>query len=161
MSQGVEPKLQRKGKNVELRVAGPNDRQGLLQLLPAQFEEHHIPLLDEKLAQGVDGVLDEPTRGLFLLAFMNGETVGVAYLAFTWTLEHGGMSAWLEELYVRPEQRQQGVGRAMLDAVCRMAKEHGCAAVDLEVEASQSRAEHLYQRAGFRSHRRRRWVKVL
>jgi len=146
---------------VDIAVAGLKDREGLLQLLLAQFDEHNIAMAAAKLEQAIEGPLKDPSRGLFLLALMDDEAVGVAYLTFTWTLEHGGKSAWLEELYVRPEQRQQGVGQAMLDAVCRMAKEHGCAAVDLEVEASQSRAEHLYQRAGFRPHQRRRWVKVL
>ncbi|HEY5597106.1 MAG TPA: GNAT family N-acetyltransferase, partial [Candidatus Bipolaricaulota bacterium] len=125
---------------MDIAVAGLKDREGLLQLLLAQFDEHDIAIAPVKLEQAIDGPLKDPSRGLFLLALVNGEAVGVAYLAFTWALEHGGKSAWLEELYVRPEQRQQGVGQAMLDAVCRMAKEHGCAAVDLEVEQAQSRA---------------------
>lgn len=142
-------------------VAGLKDLERLFELLFAQFEEHRIPIAPPKLRRAIEGPLRGAARGLFLLAHVDNEAVGVAYLTFTWTLEHGGKSAWLEELYVRPKQRQQGVGQAMLDAVCRIAKEQGCAAVDLEVEASQARAEHLYQRAGFRSHQRRRWVKVL
>src|SRR5579872_5729184 len=42
--------------------------------------------------------------------------VGLAYLAYTWTLEHGGQSAWLDELYVVPGERSRGVGTALLRA---------------------------------------------
>lgn len=47
--------------------------------------------------------------------------VGVAYLSFTWTLEHGGKSCWLEELYVMPAYRKRGIGRQLLDAGCQRA----------------------------------------
>lgn len=133
----------------------------VFELLFAQFEEHQIPIAPAKLKRAIAGPFEDAARGLFLLAYVSGEAVGVAYLTFTWTLEHGGKSAWLEELYVKPKHRQHGVGRTMVEAVCRIAKEQGCASVDLEVEASQARAEHLYQRAGFRPHQRRRWVKIL
>lgn len=146
---------------MDIVVAGFKEKGSVFELLLAQFEEHRIPIAPAELRKAIAGPLRDAGRGLFLLALVNDEAVGVAYLTFTWTLEHGGRSAWLEELYVKPEHRQGGVGQALLNAVCRMAKEQGCAAVDLEVEASQARAEHLYQRAGFRPHQRRRWVKVL
>jgi len=85
----------------------------------------------------------------------------VAYLNFQWSLEHGGLSAWLEELFVVPEHRGSGLGRQLLQAACAHAGERGCAAVDLEVEEAHPRAARLYQRAGFAPHRRARWVKRL
>jgi len=36
---------------------------------------------------------------------------------------------WLEDLYVEPEQRGRGAGRALLSAVARLALERGCAQV--------------------------------
>jgi GNAT superfamily N-acetyltransferase len=96
-----------------------------------------------------------------LVAVVDGKAVGVAYLAFTWTLEHGGKTAWLEEMYVLPAHRGQGIGRALLTAVCTHASEQGCAAVDLEVDAAHQRAVHLYAREGFRPLDRTRWVRQL
>src|SRR5262245_31261406 len=74
-------------------VATAGDREALLALLRAQLDEHAIFLEGDELAQAVDGVLADGSRGLFLLARREGRAVGVAYLGFTWTIEHGGRSA--------------------------------------------------------------------
>lgn len=57
--------------------------------------------------------------------------------------------------------RGSGVGARLLDTVLREARQRGCRAVDLEVEASHARAANLYGRAGFTPHARARWVKKL
>jgi GNAT superfamily N-acetyltransferase len=141
--------------------AGQSDREAILKLLARQFVELEIPLPAEKLAAGVDGVLADGRRGSFLLARRGDEPVAVAYLNFQWSLEHGGLSAWLEELFVLPEHRGSGLGRELLLAACAQAADRGCAAVDLEVEEMHPRAARLYEREGFLAHRRARWVKRL
>lgn len=141
--------------------ADHGDREALIALLQAQFTEHEVDLLPEQLARGVDGVLRDASRGLFLVARAEGRVVGVAYLSFMWSLEHGGASAWLDELYVLPSHRSRGIGRALLLGACDAAIHRGCAAVDLEIEATHARAANLYLRLGFRPHHRTRWVKNL
>ena len=106
-------------------------------------------------------MLADRDRGFILVALNDKRPVGVAYVSFTWTLEHGGKSAWLEELYVVPDQRDRGIGRAMLQGVLQRARENGCAAVDLEVDTQHARAERLYAREGFKPHTRNRWVRAL
>jgi GNAT superfamily N-acetyltransferase len=91
----------------------------------------------------------------------SGQIVGLAAISLAWTLEHGGKSAWLDELYVLPECRGRGVGRALLGQAVAAARELGCAAMDLEVDRDHSRAERLYRRAGFQPLPRSRWVKSL
>jgi GNAT superfamily N-acetyltransferase len=147
--------------DVTIALAHHQDRDVLVALLAAQLHEHHIALSSERLAAAVDGPLRDAARGFFLIARVQGTAVGVAYLSFTWTLEHGGKSCWLEELYVMPAYRERGIGRQLLGAVCQRATELGCAAVDLEVEEEHARAQRLYEREGFRPHRRHRWVRIL
>ena len=144
-----------------IALAGPADRDDLLELLARQFAELEIPLPAEKLASGVDGALADRRRGSFLIARAERRSIAVAYLNFQWSLEHGGLSAWLEELFVVPEGRGTGLGARLLTAACAHAAERGCAAVDLEVEEAHPRAARLYEREGFLRHRRARWVKRL
>jgi GNAT superfamily N-acetyltransferase len=146
---------------LQVVLAGAGDRDALLALLERQFEEIEIPLGPGTLAAGIDGALADRRRGSFLIGRRSGATVAVAYLNFQWSLEHGGLSAWLEELFVLPEHRGTGVGGQMLAAACAHAAERGCAAVDLEVEEAHPRAARLYERAGFAPHKRARWVKRL
>jgi GNAT superfamily N-acetyltransferase len=143
---------------VIVRRARPSERDAVEQLLGAQLAEHEVALGREALRSAVQGALDDPRRGFFLLALLDGRDVGVAYVSLMWSLEHGGLSCWLEELYVRPAHREGGIGTRMLAVVLEEARAAGCAAVDLEVQADHARAARLYERAGFTPHARRRWV---
>lgn len=128
-------------------------------LIECQFAEHRIPIDRRAIDAAIGKVLGSSRVGFILVARRRDLAAGVAYVAFTWSLEHGGRSAWLEELYVIPEMRGQGVGGALLEAALARAREEGCAAVDLEVDRDHACAEHLYRRAGFAPLPRTRWVK--
>lgn len=123
-----------------------------LPLLLAQFAEHAIALPPTEAESALQGLVTEPHRGTMLLAREGvGLTtvVGLAVVAYTWTVEHGGRVAWLDELYVVPRCRSRGVGAALLRAVQDLARTDGCRALELEVEADHLRAAGLYVRAGF------------
>lgn len=148
---------------IDIRPATPADRGEVVALLVAQMREHDIPLDEAGVGGAVDGALARPDRAAILVARIaeSADAVGVAYLAYTWTLEHGGLSCWLEELYVIPPHRDRGIGRELLRAAIDHARSAGCAAMDLEVEESHDRAENLYRREGFAAHTRRRFAKKL
>jgi len=146
---------------LEIRAAVHADREVATALLAQQLGEHAIVMPATDLAAAVEGILVRPERGRILLAFAGGQPIGVAVLSFVWTLEHGGRSAWLDELYVVETRRSQGVGLELLRAAEAEAARAGARAVDLEVETGHARAANLYARNGFRAHERRRWVKRL
>jgi len=146
---------------IDIRSASAENVESVAGLLMKQLDEHRIDAALDAVRLAVDGMLADPSRGFILVALSGKRTVGVAYVSFTWTLEHGGKSAWLEELYVVPDQRDRGIGRAMLQGVLQRARENGCAAVDLEVDTQHARAERLYAREGFKPHTRNRWVRAL
>jgi len=146
---------------VLVRPARRADAERLVGLLLAQFREHRITTPARRIARAVDGVLRDPGRGRFLVATLVGRPIGLAALSFVWSLEHGGRSAWLEELYVEPPHRGRGIGRRLLRAARRLAARSGAAAVDLEVDAEHTRAARLYAREGFRPLPRARWVRRL
>jgi GNAT superfamily N-acetyltransferase len=143
---------------MEIAPAKLTDREDVLALLRAQMAEHAIDLPTADLAAAIDGVLAEAARGVLFLARAEGAAVGVAYLSFTWAIEHGGRVGWLEELYVVPAERGHGIGTALLGAVSARARAAGCRALDLEVDAGHARAAVLYTRHGFRGLPRARFT---
>lgn len=145
---------------MEIRAADIGDLDAVVELLGAQFEEHRVALSLRQLSDAVRGLISDERRGTILLA-QDPHPNGVAALAYTWTLEHGGLVAWLDELFVVPTHRGRGVGQALLRRALDVAKEAGCRAVDLEVDSNHARAEHLYRRDGFTPLARRRWVRRL
>ena len=146
-----------------LRIERANleDQDTVVDLLFRQFQEHAIETSQERLAWAVGQVLCNENHGFFLLAKVGDLALGVANIAFAWTLEHGGKSAWLDELYMLPEYRGRGIGTALLEEAIAQAHDAGCAAVDLEVDENHHKAENLYQREGFEPLFRSRWVKKI
>ena len=102
---------------MQIERAVPADVDSIHHLLAEQFDEHDIDTSPEVLRHAIAEILRNEGLGLFLVARDGGEVVGLAALAFAWTLEHGGKSVWLDELYVVPERRGQGIGRALLARV--------------------------------------------
>jgi ribosomal-protein-alanine N-acetyltransferase len=78
------------------------------------------------------------------LAWLADETAGLA-LALDL-----GEDCEILALGVRPQQRREGIGRALLQSLCREARQRGRRAVLLEVAADNVGARALYDSAGFR-----------
>lgn len=148
--------------NVLIERASLSDQGSLFELVQKQFVEHEIEYSHEVLLAAIEGILKDKSLGLFLTAReAQGLLVGFAAISFAWTLEHGGKSAWLDELYVLPEYREKGLGSLLMDRVFSEAKKEGCLVIDLEVEEDHRRAERLYRRQGFEKLERSRWVRYL
>ncbi|WP_172117902.1 GNAT family N-acetyltransferase [Halomonas hibernica] len=62
-----------------------------------------------------------------------------------------GMNArWtLNDLYVLPEYRRQGVGRALMSAAADLAQDHGVARLVLMTQVENKHAQHLYETLGW------------
>jgi ribosomal protein S18 acetylase RimI-like enzyme len=74
---------------------------------------------------------------------------GFAELRFRPSLYTGALDAYLEELYVVPERRGHGLGRALLEAAMEHARERGAARIDLNTSETDVAARALYKSAGF------------
>jgi len=127
-------------------------------LLEAQLREHSIASSPDALAAVLSTLSAQPERGFLLTACYNDAPVGVAYAACILSLEYGGSSGWLEEFYVLPEWRGQGVGSSLLAAVIAAATERGWPALDIEVDSAHQRVLSLYARSGFQPVSRTRFA---
>ena len=133
----------------------------IVRLLAIQLSEHQIDLDSGRLEAAVRGVLEDPARGFLMVLQVDARTIGAAYVSFIWALEHGGHSAWLEEIFIDPACRECGLGTRFLQAVMAECEARGCAALDLEIDAAHERVRSLYRRHGFEELPRRRLVRRL
>ena len=85
----------------------------------------------------------------FLEGFLlrNGEEIlGYAMVAKSFSTEFGKPCIWIEDLYLKPEYRGQGVGSGFLQ---HMAAWHPGAILRLEVEEENKQAIAAYRKSGF------------
>ena len=98
--------------------------------------------LVEKLRRSVEAGDTE-----VLAARTEDRTVGVAVLAYRLNISAGGSFASVEDLYVRPEARRQGVGTALLTAADERCAARGVSYVEIQVEDEP--AEAFYKALGY------------
>jgi GNAT superfamily N-acetyltransferase len=82
-----------------------------------------------------------------LAARAEDQLLGVALLAYRLNVSAGGLFASVEDLYVRPEARRRGVGRALLQAADERFEERGISYVEAQVEEKE--AELFYAALGY------------
>ncbi len=75
----------------------------------------------------------EPRYAETLLAEVHGDVVGMALFFHSYSTFHANPGVWLEDLFVVPEHRGHGIGRALLAQLSALAVERGCARVEWSV----------------------------
>jgi GNAT superfamily N-acetyltransferase len=96
---------------------------------------NHFRLDPDEVADG---------RGAFLVAARAGQPVGCGAVR---RIE--AQTGEIKRMYVRPEERGRGVGRALLAALEAEARALGLSRLVLETGLRQAEAITLYRRAGF------------
>lgn len=145
---------------MSLRRATPADLEALLPLV-AEFHAHEgLDTTPEGRRAAMGRLLREPQRGRVVLLERPGLAgYGVAVLGYS--IEFGGIDAFVDELYVRPGHRGKGLGTQLLERLEAEAREAGAAAVHLEVADANAKAQRLYGRRGYRLHDRRLMTRAL
>jgi GNAT superfamily N-acetyltransferase len=83
-----------------------------------------------------------------LIAERGGKPLGFALFFPSYSTWRGRPGLYLEDLFVRPAARGQGVGRALLARVARLALERGCARLEWAVLDWNRPAIDFYRRLG-------------
>ena len=81
-----------------------------------------------------------------LAAFSGNRIVGVILLAFRPSVSAGSLFASVEDLYVKPEARRRGVGRALLEAVEERCRARGISYVEVQTDEE---ATSFYEASGY------------
>ena len=74
---------------------------------------------------------------------------GLALMRFRPSIWIEKLECYLGELYVVPEKRGQGIGRALMDAVFEVARQKGAGHIELNTSEDDVAARALYDKLGF------------
>ncbi len=144
-----------------IRVAGPADLDAVLPLSRRFYDHFGYLWSGEAKRAALARFLGDPSLGLLFLASAEGALVGYALVAFSFSLEYDGRTAFVDELFVVEGARSLGVGAAVVSRAAEECRALGVNALHLETEASNDRAAALYLRLGFRSYGRGLMTKLL
>ncbi len=143
------------------REAGLEDLDALLPLVRQFYAHFGYPYAEDLKRRAFAQLLAAPALGRVFLVSLDGALVGYAVVAFSFSLEYEGSTAFLDELFILPAARGRGIGSAVIRHVADQCRAHGVNALHLESEAANVAAARLYARLGFRDYGRHLMTRIL
>jgi GNAT superfamily N-acetyltransferase len=132
-----------------IRPATPNDVPTILTLIRelAEYEKlaHQVEATEPLLHEALFG--RQPACEV-LMAEMGSDTVGYALYFHNFSTFVGRKGLYLEDIYVRPERRGAGIGRALLSALAGIALERNCGRMEWSVLDWNESAIRFYRSLG-------------
>jgi GNAT superfamily N-acetyltransferase len=83
-----------------------------------------------------------------LLAEVDGCAIAFALFFYTYSSFLAKPSIWLDDLFVQPYMRGQGVGTALLRHLATLATENDCGRIEWTVNTNNDRGIKFYQKQG-------------
>ena len=113
----------------------------------AEYERHsdYVKATEQRIRENIFGT--KPVAEV-LFAYENDTAVGFAVFFYTFSTFVGLPGLYLEDLFVKPEARGKGVGRALLRYLAKLAKEQDCYRIEWAVLHWNEPAIRFYQRLG-------------
>ena len=130
--------------------AGTADIPALVELMSEFHAESNYALDREWAAASFAQLLRDDVRGAVWIARRGDEPAGHVVLALRHSMEFGGTAGVIDDLFVRPGFRRQGVASALLTALFAACRERRVAALQVEVGADAAPALALYEAFGLR-----------
>ena len=96
------------------------------------LDTENLSLDMDRLRRGVHAVFDDPSRGFYLIAEVNGATAGQMMITYEWSDWRNGVFWWIQSVYTAPEFRRRGVFYALYT----------------QAEAHNLQAQATYRRCG-------------
>ena len=138
-----------KTDNFTIRAATVDDVPVILELIRAlatyERAPNEVTATEKRLVEVLFG---EKPAAEVLLAFENETAVGFAVFFHNFSTWLGRPGIYLEDLFVRPEERGKGYGRALLIQLAKIARERGCGRLEWAVLDWNEPAIEFYRKLG-------------
>ncbi len=139
---------------MEIRAALPADVPALLALVRRYWEFEGIDGFDAlRVELTLQRLLATPALGSAWVASAGGALAGYLIAVHVLSIEHQGLMAEIDEFFVLPQARAQGIGAQLLAAAERALAARGCVRLQLQLGVDNAAARAFYERRGYASRR--------
>jgi GNAT superfamily N-acetyltransferase len=133
-----------------VRTASPDDLPALIHLVEQYWLFEEIPGFDARRVESLlRAALFADGRARCWLAEHAGEVGGYLLAVLVFSLEHGGTMAEIDEFFVAPAFRRQGVGAALLLEAEHVLRESGVKRLQLQLGSGNACARDFYAARGY------------
>jgi GNAT superfamily N-acetyltransferase len=134
---------------VEIAPIGTEEFEQLLPLIAAYQRFYEVEEIDEERNRAFFRRFLAPSDdGLLLGARSDGRLVGYACLYWHFGSLEAVETVLMNDLFVAPEQRGRGAGRALIEASAEVARERGAPYLEWTTAPDNKTAQRLYDATG-------------
>ena len=132
------------------RLATPDDAEAVARMLHdfnVEFDTSTpgVEFLTERCGELIDAKETTVVLG-------GDPPLGLGVLFFRPSLYSRGFEAYLAELYVVPDRRDEGIGSAIMATAMKLSRERGATEMQIGVDEPDVDTRRFYERLGFRNH---------
>ena len=132
--------------NFAIRPATVEDAEKIVQFnIEMALESENLRLEPEKVRRGVQKSLLNPSMGRYYLAHRGDDILGQIRVTLEWSDWNNGHYWWIQNVYVVPPERKQGVYSALHHHVKSLAAQAGACGLQLYVDAQNAGAQSVYR----------------
>lgn len=134
---------------LEVRAACPSDVATILRFIHGLAEYERAPDAVEATEESVrQTIFGDGATVHAVIAELEGKPIGFAVYFFNYSTWQGRNGLYLEDLYVMPEHRGMGAGKALLKRLARIALEKGCGRFEWSVLDWNEPSIRVYESIG-------------
>jgi GNAT superfamily N-acetyltransferase len=136
---------------MQIRPAVTADIAGVASLAEQYWEFESIRGFDRSRVEALlRQLFAQPECGACWVAVADGVLCGYLLAVFMFSLEHGGLMAEIDEVFVSAQKRSLGVGARLVAQAERDLGTRGLVRLQLQLATGNHRARAFYERHGFR-----------
>jgi GNAT superfamily N-acetyltransferase len=135
---------------IKIRDAAVEDIDTLIAFNEAlALETENKTLRREDARCGVKAVFDDPAKGSYYVADLDGGVAGSLLITPEWSDWENAYFWWIQSVYVLPDFRGQGIYKALYRHACGLARSSGqVRGLKLYVEQNNYTAKKVYEKLG-------------
>src|ERR1700741_2641872 len=135
---------------INIRPAAPEDVGDLLPMVEQYWRFEAIEGFDPTRIPGILGRgPEDASLGRVWLSTVYGEPAGYLLAVYVFSLEHKGLTAEIDEVFIHPQHRGLGLGAPLAAAPETQFRSEGCTNVPLQIGRSNEEARRFYRSHGF------------
>jgi len=132
-----------------VRPSTSADRQSVLRLMTQYYKFYQVtPPCDDSVHSLLDLLLNQPDRGIQFLCEINTQVAGFATLYTTFSTLRAQKAMVMNDLFVDPQYRRNGVGSALMTQCRDYVRQNGFAFMEWVTSRDNLTAQRFYESQG-------------
>ncbi|MCE5238309.1 GNAT family N-acetyltransferase [bacterium] len=124
------------------------DRKAIAAMVGELARQHGVEPDESRLGTAFEYALAHPSQVRYAVAQQGDEVVGTVVLCDAYSTWQAAPYGTIEDFYVVPEARGQGVGTELLELMVQEARKRGYCRVELQVQEDNDSAWKFYESRG-------------